>query len=251
MKRLDVFLTDEGLAPSRTKAKELIERGSVQVSSHRETKVVTQVSYKLKPNEQVYLLQDELLSYVSRSGLKLEKALLEKNLNVSGFQILDVGLSTGGFSDCVLQKGAKTVIGVDVGTAQVAEKLKTQKNLLVYEQTNARDLSLNQDFEKWLGQLDLIVGDVSFISVTQILSGVTPFLKKEGEILFLIKPQFELSSSELNKKGIVKSEDSYLLVEQKIKDFCHNSQIEVLDYFSSKFPGRDGNKEFFLYGKVQ
>lgn len=250
-KRLDQLLVDLGYAPSRTKAKELIERGAVLVTdleSGARIKELKASSQFLKDKIQINLNQaDELLKYVSRAGLKLEGAIKDLNLNIKNKTCLDVGQSTGGFTDCLLALGAKQVTGIEVGKDQLHEKLKTDKRVESYENLNIRDARNIAALKAQ--KFDFIVVDVSFISLRLVLPEVYPFLNQGGELLALVKPQFELSASALNKKGIVKDKGDYLVIKNSLMDLCKNLNLKVEAYIESALPGRDGNQEFFIYAK--
>lgn len=251
MKRLDQWLVDLNIAPSRTKAKELLESGHVQIQRHGEWVPVTSASqkhYQLS-RQQVRLADAELLKYVARSGLKLEGALKASALEVSGLICLDVGQSTGGFTDCLLQQGAAKVIGVDVGKDQLADSLRDDSRVKSFEGVNARELAGFSELENHLGKMDLLVMDVSFISVTKVLEGVLPFLKPGGECLVLIKPQFELGADALNKNGIVRDPEDLEALKQKMLQHFSDIGLQQVQSFDSQLTGRDGNQEFFIHAK--
>lgn len=245
-KRLDQIVVDQGLAPSKTKAQELIERGLVQVCKQHQWQVCFKPGRLFSPPlPAIKILDQKLLQYVSRGGLKLEAALNEIHLNPSGSVALDVGISTGGFADCLLQMGAKTVVGVDVAKDELAQRLKTEPRLLFYSGINARELS-----KKWPSKIkifDLITVDVSFISLDKILPELTPFLAPRGILLALVKPQFEVGSKLLDKRGVVKSQEAILKVEKKIIACAEGVGFKVNRYFPCAVKGRDGNQEYFLY----
>jgi 23S rRNA (cytidine1920-2'-O)/16S rRNA (cytidine1409-2'-O)-methyltransferase len=206
---------------------------------------------------------------VSRGGLKLEAALKQTGLNVAGLQCLDVGQSTGGFTDCLLQQGAAFVVGVDVGSAQLHPKLRADPRVLCVEGINARALDAADlvaayedstgadgqfdieegedtqagDFEP---EFDLIVADLSFISQTLVLPAVVPLLKAGGTLLTLVKPQFELQPGQVGKGGIVKDAAMYVVVEQRLREACAELGLTVTAWFDSPIAGGDGNREFFI-----
>jgi 23S rRNA (cytidine1920-2'-O)/16S rRNA (cytidine1409-2'-O)-methyltransferase len=215
------------------------------------------------------LLDDSEARYVSRGGLKLEAALKQTGLNVAGLQCLDVGQSTGGFTDCLLQQGAAFVVGVDVGSAQLHPKLRADPRVLCVEGINARALDAADlvaayedstgadgqfdieegedtqagDFEP---EFDLIVADLSFISQTLVLPAVVPLLKAGGTLLTLVKPQFELQPGQVGKGGIVKDAAMYVVVEQRLREACAELGLTVTAWFDSPIAGGDGNREFFI-----
>ena len=251
MKRIDLWLIELGLAPSRTKAKELILSGHVEVlaaSGNFERCSAPSKEFKNLNSESVRVQSTELLKYVARSGLKLEGALRHLKLNISGFRCLDVGQSTGGFTDCLLSFGARQVVGVDVGKGQLSKKIKNDLRVISFEGLNAKDLT-DQSEELERESFDLVVADVSFISLTKIINPIWTRVKVGGLGVFLVKPQFELEKSNLNKKGVVLDESLFHQVENKICQHFASCGIDVENYFSSPLPGADGNKEFFVYAK--
>jgi 23S rRNA (cytidine1920-2'-O)/16S rRNA (cytidine1409-2'-O)-methyltransferase len=190
--------------------------------------------------------QSDEIKYVGRGGLKLEKALLEFQICLSEYVCLDVGASTGGFTDCLLQNGAKKVVTVDVGTNQMVWKLRNDERVEARENVNARYLKP----EDFADKFDLIVMDVSFISVTKILSTLKDLLSATGKIIILIKPQFEVGKGEVGKGGIVKDESKHAEVIEKIHSFADEIGLVNLGLTDSPILGADGNKEFLgLYGQ--
>ncbi len=255
--RIDQWLSQNGFANSRTHAASLIEEGQVEIKMTSATAwvKVTKPSYKL-PNDfskdQIQVLTGPANRYVSRGGLKLEGALAHVGLSVKGLRVLDVGVSTGGFSDCCLQQGAEHVVGIEVGHGQLAPGMSKHSNFIQFEGINAKNLPAHQaEIAELQKSFDLIVGDVSFISITAILPHFLPLLKTEGRVLFLVKPQFELDASALNKNGIVKDPRSYEVVKTKVIESCQHSGLNVIDYFASNLAGKDGNKEFFVFASLR
>jgi 23S rRNA (cytidine1920-2'-O)/16S rRNA (cytidine1409-2'-O)-methyltransferase len=253
--RIDQWLSLHGMANSRTHAASLVEQGQVEIW-HSDTKVwrkPAKPSQKISAEtarDHVRVLSGPANRYVSRGGLKLEGALRHSGLKVEGKRILDVGVSTGGFSDCCLQQGAAFVVGVDVGHDQLSPAMAHYQNFKLLEGINARHLSEISGEHKALQEcFDLIVGDLSFISITAVLPQLHAFLGPEGCILFLVKPQFELDSKALNKNGIVKDLSSYDIVKARIMNCCEQADLKVEDYFASEIEGKDGNKEFFLWAR--
>lgn len=248
--RIDLLLVQLGLAPSRTKAQELIHHGDVEIEDGGQWKVVHQPSHKvghLKQN-QVRLRSDDLLQFVSRGGHKLRAAIDHIGLDIHDKTIFDVGISTGGFSDCLLQRGAKKIIGVDVGTGQLAEKLKQDNRVISFEHVNARDLRSQSDVIKHLAAVGLCVVDVSFISLTLVLPEISAVLPPH-ELLALIKPQFELSPDALDKDGIVTDPADREKAQQKVRLCAESCGYQVLEIFPAAIKGGDGNQEFFLHAK--
>lgn len=245
--RLDQFLVQEGLAKSRSQARELIEAGLVSVNGSQATKV----SQKCEPATQVEVKETDITKYVSRAGMKLQNALEHLDLSVEKYICLDVGISTGGFTDCLLKRGADKVVGIDVGHSQLSEKLSTNDNVVSFDGVNAKDLLEREDILKEISKLNLIVMDVSFISITKIIPSLKEICKmRPAKLLSLVKPQFELEKKNLNKQGIVKDSNDYEVVENKIHHCLSENGFKVLNYFSSNLKGGDGNEEFFVYAEI-
>lgn len=242
MLRVDVLLVEQGLAPSRTAAQGMIDAG--RVSCHG--KVVGKASVKLDRDSPLQVAADESDRFVSRGGFKLAGALLQAGLDVTGWQVLDVGISTGGFTDCLLQAGARNVIGVEVGHDQLHPRLLADPRVVQFEGVNARHLVPELIASAQNGPLQLIVGDVSFISLTLVLPALRAMLQPQAELLFLVKPQFEVGKAGIGRGGIVKDESLYLQVEDKIKTAATAAGFKVKDYFASSIAGGDGNREFFI-----
>ncbi|AAC06935.1 TlyA family rRNA (cytidine-2'-O)-methyltransferase [Aquifex aeolicus] len=233
--RLDKYLTDKGIVPSREKAQAVIMAGQVLVNG----KVVDKPGYRLKGNEKVEV--KELPKYVSRGGEKLEWAIKRFSLDLKDKVVLDVGSSTGGFTDCALQHGAKKVYAVDVGRGQMDYKLRQDPRVVLYEETDARELSEEHVPEK----VDLITCDVSFISSTKVLPNVFKFLKEDGLLLVLVKPQFELCPRKV-KKGVVREKEHKREALQKVVNFLKENGFRILGVIKSKPKGTKGNEEFFV-----
>ncbi len=243
--RIDKLLVEIGLAESRTKAQALVMAGVVLVNEQK----VLKPSQEFLPTENIRLKgKSEETKYVGRGGLKLEKALNEFQICPDECVCLDVGASTGGFTDCLLQNGAKKVITVDVGTNQLVWKLRNDVRVEVRENVNARYLKPEDFSEKF----DLIVMDVSFISVTKILPALKDLLAENGKIIILIKPQFEVGKGEVGKGGIVKDETKHAEVIEKINSFTNSIGLINLVLIDSPILGADGNKEFLaLYERAK
>ncbi len=246
MKRADLLLVELGLAPSRTTAQNLIETGRVQA----EGRLVNKASQKLDPASPISITPDPADRFVSRGGLKLAGALAQTGLDVTGMTALDVGISTGGFTDCLLQAGACRVVGVEVGHGQLHARLLADARVTQFEGINARHLTPELIAPALDVPLDLVVGDVSFISLTLVLPALRSVLPLSGLLLFLVKPQFEVGPGNLGKGGIVKNESLYPEVEARITEAARNNQFEVLNYLESPIKGGDGNREFFLYARA-
>lgn len=242
--RIDKLLFEKGFAESRAKAKALIMAGVVLVNEKR----VEKPSETYLPNEEIRIKSKTSESkYVGRGGLKLEKALKEFRICPNEYVCLDVGSSTGGFTDCLLQNGAKKVYAVDSGTNQLVWKLRKDERVEVREKTNARYLTSDDFSEKF----DLIVMDVSFISITKILPALIPLLKNEGKIISLIKPQFEVGKGEVGKGGIVKSPEKHERVIKNINNFANEIGLENINLIDSPILGTEGNKEFLTLFEKQ
>jgi 23S rRNA (cytidine1920-2'-O)/16S rRNA (cytidine1409-2'-O)-methyltransferase len=243
--RIDKLLTEQGFADSRTKAQALVMSGVVLVDEKRVEK-----SSEVFPLESKIRIKGQTAEskYVGRGGLKLEKALKTFDIRPSTYICLDVGASTGGFTDCLLQNGAKKVVTIDVGTNQLVWKLRNDERVEARENINARYLKPEDFAEKF----DLIVMDVSFISVTKILPALIDLLEETGKIIVLIKPQFEVGRSDVGKGGIVKDESKHQEVIEKVNNFAEEIGFKVCETIDSPILGADGNKEFLaLYEKIE
>ena len=328
--RADVFLVDFGHAATRSQAQRLIAAGvEWRLSGNSPWKKVVKNGDDIPAIAEVQLLDSAEAKYLSRGGLKLEGALAAAPLDVAGLRCLDVGQSTGGFTDCLLQHGAAQVIGVDVGSGQLHERLRSDPRVICVEGVNARALTagaLQQDCELVLSEVvedvednetqpeapyswmrngglvddeyddsddakdkdiesfrlertakakaraagtlpverrrraecadvdttplfDVMVGDVSFISLTLVLPALVPLLAPEGRLLMLVKPQFELQPGQVGKGGIVRDVALYAVVEKRIRDCCAEQGLEVLAWLDSAIHGGDGNREFFVFAR--
>jgi len=242
--RADQLLVDRGLAASRAQAQRLIAAG-VQWFDGAAWKPVTKNGDELPEAAQLQLLDTAESRYVSRGGLKLEGALRSAGLDVRGWTCLDVGQSTGGFTDCLLQQGAARVVGVDVGHGQLHARLRADARVTALEKLNARELRAEQvgcDF-------DLVTGDLSFISLTLVLPALAPLLKPGGQLLMLAKPQFELQPAQIGRGGLVRDSALYAQVEQRLRSACAALGLPVTGWYDSAITGGDGNREFFLYAQ--
>ena len=209
--RLDVLLTDRGLAPSRERAKALIMAGTVYIGGVKAEKAGDMV-----PEDAAVEVRGEAIPYVSRGGLKLQKAIEAHQLDLTGAVCADIGASTGGFTDCMLQHGAKRVYAIDVGYGQLAWKLRTDERVVNLERTNIRYVTEEQIPEL----LDFGSIDVSFISLTLVLPVLYRLLRDGGEGICLVKPQFEAGKGKVGKKGVVREPEIHLEVLKKIFAFC-------------------------------
>jgi 23S rRNA (cytidine1920-2'-O)/16S rRNA (cytidine1409-2'-O)-methyltransferase len=242
--RADQLLVERGLAATRSQAQRLIAAG-VQWFDGAAWKRVAKNGDELPPVAQVELLDTAESRFVSRGGLKLEGALRTAGLDVNGWTCLDVGQSTGGFTDCLLQQGAKHVTGVDVGHGQLHPRLRGDARVEAIEKLNARELKPRHVG----GNFDLVTGDLSFISLTLVLPALAPLMRPGGHLLMLAKPQFELQPAQIGKGGVVRDAALYPVVEQRLRDACVALGLAVIGWYDSPIAGGDGNREFFLHAQ--
>lgn len=242
--RADVLLVARGLAPSRSAAQRLIDRGAVRWRLSRGVNTAWQAPRKagdeLPDACELTLVDDAELRWASRAGLKLDAALDRCAIDVRDQLCLDVGQSTGGFTDVLLSRGARHVVGVDVGHGQLLPRLRSDPRVTAIEGVNARHLA-PQDLPA--GPYALVVMDLSFISLTLVLPALMPFI--DGEVLALVKPQFELQPSQIGKGGLVTDPAAPVLVRQRITQACDDHGLAVSDWFESAVAGGDGNQEHF------
>ncbi len=242
--RADVLLVERGLAPSRTAAQRLIAAGHVFACEGSSRVALSKPSVSVADDVSLEIEASDLHRFVSRGGLKLDGALMHVGLDVAQLHCLDVGQSTGGFTDCLLQRGAAHVVGVDVGHDQLHARMRADVRVTCIEGVNARTLAqIGEPF-------DLIVADVSFISLTKILPQWPALLVANGRVLSLVKPQFEVGADNLARGGIVRDVSLYATVEKCIRAACAQAGLRVLDYFDSSITGTDGNREFFVYAEA-
>lgn len=245
--RADQLLVDQGLAASRSQAQRLIASGVEWRIGEKPWQRVTKNGDDLPLPSELRLLDNSEARYVSRGGLKLEGALQSSGVAVQGLRCLDVGQSTGGFTDCLLQHGAARVVGLDVGHDQLHVRLRNDSRVVCVERINARDLKPDDVRVPDIDQgFDLIVGDLSFISLTLVLPTLVPLLKQGAALLMLVKPQFELQPSDIGKGGLVKNEASYLQVQTRLLNACKSLNLDVMGYWPSVITGGDGNQEFWI-----
>ncbi len=249
--RADTLLVQRGLAASRTQAQRLIGEGRVLVDG----KAIAKPSLELPADAVLTVVEDESDRYVSRGGLKLAGALAHTGLAVTGRICLDVGQSTGGFTDCLLQAGAAQVVGVDVGHGQLHAKLKNDGRVSALEGINCRALSAADLGDAMpTGGFDLIVGDVSFISMTLVLPQLPALLAADGDLLLLIKPQFEVGPHNIGKGGIVRDPTLYREVEERFLEIAKKLGLTAKAWLDSPITGGgvgniEGNREFFIWLK--
>lgn len=236
--RLDVLLVQRNLAPSREKAKALIMEGNVYVNEQKEDKAGAGID-----TEAVIEVRGSTLAYVSRGGLKLEKAIRQFGLFLEGLVCMDIGASTGGFTDCMLQNGAKKVYAVDVGYGQFAWKLRQDPRVVCMEKTNIRYVTPGDIGEA----LDFASVDVSFISLTKVLPAAYPLLSDSAQMVCLIKPQFEAGREKVGKKGVVRDPQVHLEVVSRITAFARELGFTVLHLDFSPIKGPEGNIEYLIH----
>lgn len=236
--RLDVLLVQKGLAPSREKAKAMIMEGNVFINNNREDKAGTMFDESVEIE-----IKGNTLKYVSRGGLKLEKAMTHFGITLHEKVCMDIGASTGGFTDCMLQNGAKKVYAVDVGYGQFAWKLRQDERVVCMEKTNIRYVTPEHIADK----LDFASVDVSFISLTKVLGTARELLKEEGEMVCLIKPQFEAGREKVGKKGVVRDKAVHEEVIVKVINFAKEIGFEILNLEYSPIKGPEGNIEYLVY----
>ena len=239
-KRLDVLLYEKGLADSREKAKRLIMAGIVYVDNNKEDKAGS--TFEETVNIEV---RGKTLKYVSRGGLKLEKAMDVYGIRLDGYVCMDVGASTGGFTDCMLQNGATKVYSVDVGHGQLDWKLRNDERVVCMEKTNIRYVTPDDISDI----LDFASIDVSFISLTKVLGPVRDLLKPGGEVVCLIKPQFEAGREKVGKKGVVRDRNVHKEVIKMVTEFAENNGFSFKGLEFSPVKGPEGNIEYLLYIK--
>ncbi|MNU40391.1 Hemolysin A [compost metagenome] len=266
--RADQLLVERGLAASRSQAVRLIAGGMRwrDAGTGDAWRNVAKNKDEVPESAELELADAAEARYVSRGGLKLEGALKTSGVDPTGKLCLDVGQSTGGFTDCLLQHGAAKVVGVDVGHGQLHARMREDERVVAIEGVNARALSPadlqvddGEDEDAEVGEVDevveaspeprfdLIVGDLSFISLTLVLPAVVQFLADDGQLLMLVKPQFELQPGQVGKGGIVRDEAMYAVVEKRLHDACAALELKVLRWFDSPIAGGDGNREFFIH----
>ncbi|MBI2727548.1 MAG: TlyA family RNA methyltransferase [Polaromonas sp.] len=290
--RADLFLVEHGFATTRSQAQRLIGSGVqwrvlVEGEVAPAWKRVAKNGDEIPASAELQVLDNTEAKYISRGGLKLEGALKATKLNVEGLRCLDIGQSTGGFTDCLLQNGAAQVVGVDVGHGQLHATMRADERVVCIEGVNARSLTADDLAEHYrravhiknggedLGDhdeygedfdgegagpegddgfnplFDFLTGDLSFISLTLVLPAVARLLKADGHLLMLVKPQFELQPGQIGKGGIVRDPAHFAFVEKRLRDTCAEVGVDVLGWMESAIEGGDGNREFFIHGKKQ
>ncbi len=236
-KRLDLYLFENGFVKSRNVAKNIIVSGGISVNG----KVCSKPSLLVVDDDSVEIV-GQMPKYVGRGGLKLEKALHEFNINLVEKSCIDVGASTGGFTDCMLQNGASKVFAVDVGTNQLADNLRIDERVVCLEKTDVRTLD-KSDFDC---KIDFAAADVSFISISLILPSMRKLLDDNGNAVVLIKPQFEAGKSNIGKNGIVKDKKVHIQVVEKCVQYAENADFNVCEIIPSPIKGTSGNIEYLM-----
>ena len=237
--RLDVILVNNGYAESREKAKVLIMTGNVFVNGQREDKAGTSFN-----TEDIKIeIKGQTLKYVSRGGLKLEKAVDVFDIKLDGYTCMDIGASTGGFTDCMLQNGALKVYSIDVGHGQLAWKLRNDERVVCLEKTNFRYITNEQVPEP----IDFASVDVSFISLSKILPAAYPLIRDEGRMVCLIKPQFEAGKEKVGKKGVVREPAVHIEVIENALSYARDNHFRILGLDYSPVRGPEGNIEYLMY----
>ena len=280
--RADLFLVEHGFATTRSQAQRLIASGvqwriMVDTEVDAPWKRVAKNGDEVPDNAELEVLDNTEAKYISRGGLKLEGALKRTGLNVTGLRCLDIGQSTGGFTDCLLQHGAAQVVGVDVGHGQLHATMRDDTRVVCIEGVNARELTADDLAEHYRRAVhlknggeeedlyadasddengegfdplfDFLTGDLSFISLTLVLPAVVRLLKADGHLLMLVKPQFELQPGQIGKGGIVRDPVHFEFVEKRLRDTCAGLGADVLAWLESPITGGDGNREFFVHAK--
>lgn len=274
--RADLFLVEHGFATTRSQAQRLIAAGvQWRVDADGAWKKVAKNGDELPADAELQIRDNTEAKYISRGGLKLEGALHSTGLDVKGLRCLDIGQSTGGFTDCLLQHGALQVVGVDVGHGQLHARLRDDPRVVCIEGVNARSLTaddlaehyrrarllgheagggaFDEDAELAPGDFDpvfdFLTGDLSFISLTLVLPAVVRLLKPDGHLLMLVKPQFELQPGQVGKGGIVRDAALFEFVEKRLRDTCAGLGLDVMAWLASPIVGGDGNREFFVHAK--
>ena len=278
--RADLFLVEHGHATTRSQAQRLIASGvHWRVDEAVAWKKVTKNGDEIPGDAELQVLDTAEAKYISRGGLKLEGALAATGIDVAGLRCLDIGQSTGGFTDCLLQRGAAQVVGVDVGHGQLHDSLRSDERVVCIEGVNARALTADdltehyrralhgssfdsdafadveeggysdQDTDGFEPVFDFLTGDLSFISLTLVLPAVARLLKAGGHLLMLVKPQFELQPGQIGKGGIVRDAVHFEFVEKRLRDACAALGLDVLGWLDSPIDGGDGNREFFIHAQ--
>lgn len=251
MTRVDIELVARGLAPSRTAAQRLIADGAVFAAPGQR---VTRPSQQVSVLDELWVTDSDEVRYVSRAGAKLEHALRDAGIDPAGCVALDLGMSTGGFADCLLQAGACRVVGIEVGHDQLHPRLKVDSRITCLERTNLRDMTwplLAQHVpDAPPRRFELAVADLSFISLTKVLPAIATLLAPQATVLMLVKPQFELGPDALDRRGVVADPALARSAVDRIAVHCAALGWSVQGVHDSAVPGSDGNREFFIHART-
>jgi 23S rRNA (cytidine1920-2'-O)/16S rRNA (cytidine1409-2'-O)-methyltransferase len=246
--RADQLLVQRQLAPTRSAAQRLIERKAVRYMGPKGWTVPSKAGEEVDPECNMEVTDASELRFVSRGGLKLEGALEKCGIDVTGALCLDAGQGTGGFTDALLQRGAARVVGIDVGREQLHPSLRSDTRVACFEGVNARDVTGSAfAAQAKPNSFDLVTGDLSFISSTLVLPTLVNYLAPAGQLLLLIKPQFELQPAQIGKGGIVRNKAWFAEVETRIRTACRQAGLQMHGYFQSPITGGNGNTEFFVW----
>ncbi len=248
--RADQLILLRGLVPTRSAAQRLIERNALRWLGPKGWAVVNKAGLDVPEDCEMEITDDAELRFVSRGGLKLEGALKACGIDVTGLDCLDLGQSTGGFTDALLQAGARRVVGLDVGHGQLHPKLQADERVVSFEGVNGRDVA-GTAFEaaNTPHSFGFVTADLSFITSTHVLPTMVNYLAPGGHLLVLIKPQFELQPAQIGKGGIVKDKVHFAEVETRLWQACKGLGLKVQKYFESPIKGGNGNTEFFVWAK--
>lgn len=248
--RADQALVARGLAPSRSAARRLIGDGAVFLCARGARRPLARPAAEVGEHDVLELAPSDETRFVSRAGAKLAGALAHTGLAVRGARVLDVGISTGGFADCLLQAGAAQVVGVDVGHGQLHPRLAADARVTLFEGLNARELDAARlGAAMPAGGFDLVVADVSFISLTKVLPAVLPLARPGARAVLLVKPQFELGPQALDARGIVRDPQAEPTLRARLTESLRALGWSTTDFFASPLPGGDGNREYFIAGE--
>ncbi len=248
--RADQLILARALAPTRSAAQRLIDHGAVRWLGPKGWAVPRKAGEDLPEDCEIEITDDAELRFVSRGGLKLSAALEHCAIDVTGMTCLDVGQSTGGFSDALLQRGAKQVVGIEVGHGQLHPQLVADPRVTCFEGVNARDVQGSAFAAAWpLHSFGFITGDLSFISSTLVIPTLVDYLAPDGHLLLLVKPQFELQPPQIGKGGIVRDKSLFAEVETRVRSACRALPMKVHGYFQSTVTGGHGNTEFFIWAR--
>lgn len=249
--RLDALLVERGLVGSRSLARRLIEAGVVSLRESGQLRTLSRPADEFGPDAELVVAESALTRYVSRGGLKLEAAMRAAQVSAAGLDCLDIGQSTGGFTDCLLKHGARSVTGVDVGHGQLTMSLRTDPRVRCLEGVNIRTLTPEQLAAAQSPTVfALIVIDVSFISLAHVLNRAAHLGSPAATLLALIKPQFEVGAARVGKGGIVRSANIHREVIERVSGYAHEAGWTVLATVPSELLGGDGNREFFLHARL-